>query len=48
MNVGPLTISGVVVTSIIFTGILLNFAGRGNLGTFAQDVAKFTTEGYGV
>jgi len=41
-------ISGTVVLSIIATGLILNFAGRGALGTTMQDLAKYTTQGYGV
>lgn len=40
-------ISGAVVSSILFTGILLNFMGRGSLGTTAQKIAQYVTEGYG-
>jgi len=36
------------VLSIIATGLILNFAGRGALGTTMQDLAKYTTQGYGV
>ena len=41
-------ISGTIVLSIIATGLILNFAGRGSLGKTMQELAKYTTEGYGV
>jgi len=42
------TISGTVMVSIIATGLILNFAARGSLGKTMQDIATYTTEGYGV
>lgn len=38
-----LTVCGAIVT----TGIVLDFAGRGALGTAVQGVAKRVTSGYG-
>lgn len=46
MNVPLFSVT--VIGSIIATGLLLNAAGRGNLGATMQKVAKYTTEGYGV
>jgi len=37
-----------VVGSILGTGAILNLAGTGKLGTTAQKVAKYVTNGYGV
>lgn len=43
-----LGISGTVVGSILATGVFLNLAGSGALGTQMQKFAKYVTQGYGV
>lgn len=37
-----------VVASILATGVILNIAGSGMLGTQVQKAAQFITKGYGV
>lgn len=43
-----LAMGGVVMASIVTTGLLLNVAGSGALGSAPQKFAKMVTEGYGV
>lgn len=40
-------LSGAVLFTILATGALLNLAGSGMLGTQAQKIAKYVTNGYG-
>lgn len=41
-------ISMSVVASILATGVLLNVAGSGMLGSQVQKAAQYVTKGYGV
>ena len=41
-------ISMTVVASILATGVILNVAGSGLMGTQIQKIAQYITKGYGV
>ncbi len=38
---------GLIIAGVIATGLLLNLAGSGTLGSVVKDLAKKTTNGFG-